>query len=159
MITPNKFRSCSYWCLEEKRKIIVRYLMSNVYRLFCGTVAGGVWAQFKPNIVFLLCKGEQSWLMFISEDVKYFRVCPFHEFKLQFQFRMSFFWFHVCFNSFFFHNHKKVIVMKRFSDTDLDGKSNNCYFMMNCLNFSFLFRYRSWSQSFRCSLLILRSAK
>ena len=68
--------------------------MSNVYRLFCGTVAGGgggVFAQFKPNIVFLLCKGEQSWLVFISEDVKCFRVCPFHEFKLQFQFRISFF--------------------------------------------------------------------
>lgn len=29
--------------------------------------------------------------------------------------------------------------MKRFSDTDLDGESNNCYFMMNCLNLSFLF--------------------
>ena len=156
---PNKFRSCSYWCLEEKRKIIVRYLMSNVYRLFCGTIVGGVWAQFKPNIVFLLCKGQQSWLMFISEDVKYFRVCPFHEFKLQFQFRISFFNFTFVSIVFFFHNHKKVIVMKRFSDTDLDGESNNCYFMMNCLDLSFLFRYRSWSQSFRCSLLILRFAK
>lgn len=81
--------------------------------------------------------------MFISEDVKYFRVCPFHEFKLQFQFRISFFNFTFVSIVFFFHNHKKVIVMKRFSDTDLDGESNNCYFMMNCLDLSFLFRYRS----------------
>ena len=76
--------------------------MSNVYRLFCGTIVGGGRAQFKPNIVFLLCKGQQSWLMFISEDVKYFRVCPFHEFKLQFQFRISFFYFTFVSIVFFF---------------------------------------------------------
>ena len=160
MITPNKFHLCSYWCLEEKRKIITRYLMSNVYRLFCGTVAEG---GYEHSLNLILC--------FYYAKVNSLGKCLFqkmwnilesvHFTSSSYNFNLEYHFFDFTFVSivFFFNNHKKEIVMKRFSDTDFDGKSNNCYFMMNCLNLSFLFRYRSWSQSFRCSLLILRFAK
>lgn len=71
--------------------------MSSVCRLFCGTVARG---GDKHSLRLIHSyKGQRSLLMFNLEDVKFFKVCPFHEFKLQFQFRISFFAFTFVFSN------------------------------------------------------------